>query len=431
MAIGKKSLASAAVVAASMLVITGCSTTAATPSGPVTIEYLGWVSGLEDSVKIWNKENPDIQVKLTTTTGAAAANPLIRSGVQAGNAPCLTQMAYFSIPSFVADDLLLPVTAEAAEYEDQFLPWTWSSVSPGGETYGIPQDTGPMVMYYNQDEFAKYGIDVPTTWDEYAAAAKTVHAADPTVALGFFGVDDIGNYAGLVAQAGGRWTSIDGDEWKVGIDDPNALKVADYWQDLISSGDVLATPRFDAGIYPLFDQGKILTMIGASWNYASFPANVPNQAGQWRIAPMPSWGTDDSANSGGSASVVVKGCKYPEQSVKFANWLNTSEDSLNFLSAPTIGGLYPAATEALKYDIVNSGVDYYGGQNIYEEFAKSAALVDTSWQYGPTYEATSTEFQDGFSGVATGAKTLSEVSKDVQAATLKDMKDRGISASAE
>ena len=431
MAIHKKYLASAAALAASSLVIAGCSSTGSDASGPVTIEYLGWVVGLEDSVKIWNKENPDIKVKLTTTTGSVAANPLIRSGVQAGNAACLTQMAYSSIPNFVADDLLQPVTEQAAAYEDRYIPWTWSSVSPGGETYGIPQDTGPMVMYYNQDEFTKYGIEVPTTWDEYAAAAQVVHSADPSVALGFFGVDDPGNYAGLVAQAGGRWTTIDGDQWKVGIDDAGSIKVANYWQDLISSGEVVATPRFDAGIYPLFEQGKILTMIGASWNYASFPANLPTQAGQWRIAPMPNWGTDVSANSGGSASVVVKGCKYPEQALKFADWLNSSEDSLNFLSSPTIGGLYPAATGALDYDIVNSGVSYYGDQNVFEEFAKSSALVDTSWQYGPTWESTYTEYADGFAAVATGSKTLIEVAEDTQKATLKDMKDRGISASAE
>ena len=429
----KKSIATAAVLAAGLLAMTGCSgnTGSAEQSGPVTIEYLGWVLGLKDSVAIWNKENPNIQVKLTTTSGADTANPKIRAGVQAGNAPCLTQMAYYSIPSFVADDLLEPVTKDAAAYKDEYLPWTWASTSPGGQTYGIPQDTGPMVLYYNQKEFDKYGIDVPTTWDEYAAAAKKVHDADKSVSFGFFGTDDVGNYAGLVSQAGGRWTTIDGDQWKVGIDSPAATKVATYWQDLIASGGVRATPRFDAGIYPLFQQGKILTMIGASWNYSALPANVPSQSGQWRIAPMPNWGQEASGNSGGSASVVVKGCKYPAQAVKFANWLNSSEASLNFLSSPTVGGLYPAASKALKYDVVNSDVDYYGGQNVYEEFAKSSALVDTSWQYGPTYEATDTEFADGFAAVANGSKTLPAVNAEVQAATLSDMKKRGIAASAE
>lgn len=423
-------LCSAVTVAGLASVLTGCSASAPSADGPVQIEYLGWVVGLQDSIDIWNEENPDIQVKLTTTTGSTEANPIIRAGVQAGNAACLSQMAYSSIPSFVADDLLMPITDEAAEYEGDFLDWTWSQVSPGGETYGIPQDTGPMVLFYNATEFEKYGIEVPTTWDEYATASATVHAADPTVTLGFHGVDDVGNYAGLDAQAGSRWTQIDGDEWKVGIADEPAVKVADYWQGLIDRGETTQTPRFDAGIYPLFQEGKILSMIGASWNYASMPANVPDQAGQWRVAQMPTWGEPASANSGGSGSVVLKGCEYPAEAAKFAAWLNTSEDSLNFLSAADKGGLYPAATAALDFDVVNQGVEYYGDQNIFEEFAASAALVDTTWQFGPTWEGTYTAYTDGFASVVTGEKTLPEIAEDVQKTTITEMTDRGISASA-
>ena len=102
---------------------------------------------------------------------------------------------------------------------------------------------------------------------------------------------------------------------------------------------------------------------------------------------------------------------------------------MNYLASPTIGGLYPAASKALGYKIVNSDVAYYGGQNIYKTFAKSSALVDTSWQYGPTYEQTQTVFQDGFAAVKTGDKTLAQVSNEAQAQTLSDMKRRGISAS--
>ena len=398
--------------------------------GPVQIEYLGWVTGLDEAVEIWNAENPDVEVELTTTSGAEEANTLIRNGVKAGNAPCLSQMAYYSIASFVADDLLQPVTDEAADHEDDFLEWTWAQTSPGGETYGIPQDTGPMVMYYNADLFTKYGLEVPTTWEEYAAAAAKVHAADPSVSLGFHGTDDVGNWAGLASQAGASWFAIDGDEWKIGIDDEPSTQVAEYWQGLIDRQEIRLTPRFDAGIYPLFADGKILTMIGASWNYASLPANVPSQAGQWRVAQMPTWGEQASGNSGGSASVVLDGCEHPAEAVEFAAWLNSDEASLEILSAPDKGGLYPAAEAALDFDVVNQEVAYYGGQNIFEEFAASSAQVDTSWTFGPTWDGTDTTFADGFAAVAAGSSSLSDVQGAAQEATLEAMTSRGISASA-
>ncbi|WP_375385740.1 ABC transporter substrate-binding protein [uncultured Microbacterium sp.] len=427
----KRSLAAVGLTAVAALVVAGCSAGSgpAESSGPIEIEYLGWVSELQDAIDIWNKENPDIQVKLRTTTGSDEANPAIRAGVQAGNAPCMAQMAYFSLPNFVADDLLMPITDVAAQYQDKFLDWTWASASAGGEVYGIPQDSGPMVMYYNQDEFAKFGIEVPTTWEEYAADAAKVKAQDPTVSLGFLGPDDVGAYAGLVAQAGGRWTTIDGDEWKVGINDTGSLKVANFWQDLLDKKLVTITPRYDAGLFPQLIDHKILSFVGASWNYTTLPDNVPDQAGQWRVAQMPKWeGSEDTANHGGSASVVLKGCKHPAEAAKFATWLNSSDESMDILIR---GGLYPAANDAFNLDVLKQGVDYYGGQVVYDEFAASAKNVDTSWTFGPTYDATATAYTDGLASVASGQGTFVDVANDVQKSTLADMKDRGISASAE
>ena len=423
----KRSLVVTTISVAALVGTVGC-TAAPVASGPVEIEYLGWVPGLQDSVDLWNSENPDIQVKLTTSTGSAEANPAIRAGVQAGNAPCMAQMAYFSLPNFVADGLLMPITDVASQYESQFLDWTWKAASAGGEVYGIPQDSGPMVMFYNKAKYDEYGISVPTTWDEFAAASAAVKAIDPTVSLGFVGPDDIGNYAGLVAQAGGSWTSIQGDEWKVGINDAAALKVADYFQGLIDRNETTVTPRFDAGIYPLLNDGKILTLIGASWNNSYLPANVPAGEGNWRVAQMPKWpGSDATANHGGSASVVLKGCEHPAEAAKFAVWLNSSEASMNMLMAK--GGLYPAAIDAFGFDILKTGVPYYGGQVINDEFAKSAANVDPSWTFGPTYDGTATAYSDGFAGVVSGEKTLVDVANDVQASTLDEMNSRGIKAS--
>ena len=46
-----------------------------------------------------------------------------------------------------------------------------------GKTYGLPQDTGPLVYFYNQKAFDELGIKVPKTKDELIAAAKTAAAS--------------------------------------------------------------------------------------------------------------------------------------------------------------------------------------------------------------------------------------------------------------
>ena len=36
-----------------------------------------------------------------------------------------------------------------------------------------------MALFYNKADFDKFGVAVPTTWDEYLDAARALHAADP------------------------------------------------------------------------------------------------------------------------------------------------------------------------------------------------------------------------------------------------------------
>lgn len=430
----KKSKALAGAVAAGAVValLSGCATSAGTGgSDTVTIEYMGWVPQAEKAVAIWNDANPDVQVKYSPVSNGQDAYPKIRSSVQAGNANCLAQLTYDQVPSFVADGMLQDVSEYTDDVESTYLDWTWQQVSPGGKTYAIPQDTGPMALYYRADLYEKFGIEVPATWDEFAAAAATVHAADPNVALSYLATDDASTVAAYAWQRGASWFSIADDSWQVGIDDTASAESAAYWQDLLDSGAIATTKRWDPGFYSQLASGSFLSLIGGAWNTALITANVGDTAGAWKVAPMPSVdGAPSSANSGGSAVAVLKGCENPEEAVRFATWLNSSEESLNILAASDGGGLYPAATEALDYDVVNQADDFFGGQVLNDVFRESAENVNSDWAWGPTYSSTDTALTDGLAKVATDGSTLPELMTSLQDSTLNDMKERGIQASA-
>lgn len=47
-----------------------------------------------------------------------------------------------------------------------------------------------MMFYYREDLFKKYDLKVPTTWDEYAEAARTLHQKDKKLFLGTFSAND-------------------------------------------------------------------------------------------------------------------------------------------------------------------------------------------------------------------------------------------------
>jgi multiple sugar transport system substrate-binding protein len=82
---------------------------------------------------------------------------------------------YDSLSSFRLQDGLVNI-AECPGISDasgQFVDWTWSQAQLGDEgVYAVPQDTGPMALYYRKDLFDAAGIAPPTTWEEYYQAAS-------------------------------------------------------------------------------------------------------------------------------------------------------------------------------------------------------------------------------------------------------------------
>ena len=79
----------------------------------------------------------------------------------------------------------------------------------GDAVYGLPQDSGPMALFYNKEVFDKSGIEVPTTWDEYVEAAKKLHAADPKTYI-TNDTGDAGFTTSMIWQAGGTPFKTDG-----------------------------------------------------------------------------------------------------------------------------------------------------------------------------------------------------------------------------
>jgi len=145
-------------------------------SGPVTLTYTSWIPGIEEVAAVWNAKNPNIQVKVQTgPNGNGGTYQNFFNQIKAGNTPDLGQIEYDALPGFRVQDGLTDLGGcdLVAKAKDQFVDWTWNQVSFGeqGHAYGVPQDAGPMALFYRADLFEQNGIAIPKTWAEYAAAA--------------------------------------------------------------------------------------------------------------------------------------------------------------------------------------------------------------------------------------------------------------------
>ncbi|MDH6109263.1 multiple sugar transport system substrate-binding protein [Kitasatospora sp. MAP12-15] len=435
-----RSLAAATVALAAAMVASGCSSSgsgandsaaaAGSSGGVVKLDFWGWAPGYDQSVAAFNRTHPNIQVTFDkTASGSKGGYTKMLTAAKAGNAPCLAQVGYETLPSFAAAGALTDVTKFAATAQAQFAHWTWKQVTIGGQTYGIPVDTAPMALMYRKDLFAKYGITTaPVTWDEYAADAAKVHAADPSVYLGDFG-NDAYNYAGLAWQAGAGWFGTSGDQWQVSVNSAGNQKVAGYWQGLLDKKLLKTDPSYDPSLYSDMAAGKVLSDVNAVWDAPIIASSVKDGAGQWAVAPMPVWDAANPVygNDGGSATAILKGCGHAKEATEFATWMSTDADSVSNLIKVT--GIYPAATSGLSNATLSAPDPFYGGQTIFDVFKAETSHINTDWQWGPTMTQTSTDLGDGLGQAGTGGTTLANMLAGVQTKTVAGMKQQGLSVS--
>lgn len=423
----------AVLTAASLVMLSACGGSSAQGSQDsgdgkaVTLEFWAAAIGLEKSVELWNQSHPDVKVNFSRISpGSVGGYAKMQNAVKAGNAPCLGQIGYDTMPTFVATGALENVSEYADASKDLFVPWTWQMSDIGGQVYGIPVDVGPQALFYRSDLFKKYGITAPKTWDEFAAAAQKVHAANPATHLTTTPQDayDLG---ALTWQAGGRWFGTDNDQWQVTIGSDETQKVAQYWQGLLSKDAVASVPPLDTAWFKAVQDGRVLSLISAVWAAPLIAKNLPDLAGKWAVAPMPQWtaGGTAAGNRGGSATAVLKGCKNPKQATEFATWLSTNPDSVTNLIQNT--GIYPAAKSGLDLPAVNQPSAYFGGQNIYEVFKTAAANTSTNWMWGPTMTQTQSDFKAALKKAGTGQGTIPQAVTDVQASTVAALKSQGLS----
>jgi multiple sugar transport system substrate-binding protein len=398
-------------------------------SGPVSLTFTSWIPGIEEVVAAWNAKNPNIQVKVQTgPNGNGGTYQNFFNQLKAGNAPDLGQIEYDALPGFRVQDGLTDLGGcdIVAQSKDQFVDWTWNQVSFGeqGHAFGVPQDAGPMALFYRADLFEQHGIAVPKTWDEYAAAAEKVKAAGGYITN--FSQSDVNQFAGLAWQAGGRWFANDGNQWTVSLTDDKTKKVADYWQGLIDKKLVSAVPPWTSEWDNAYNSGAAWTWVSAVWGANSIASGAPKTAGKWRVAPMPQWSAGESVagNWGGSSTAVFKGSKHVYEAAQFALWLNTSEEALTLLNAKA--NLYPATKAGATLPALSKGVAFYGDQKIYETFAQASGQVSPDFVWGPTMTATYASASDGFKAAVSGKGTLTDALTAAQASTIQTLKSQAI-----
>ena len=141
-----------------------------------------------------------------------------------------------------------------------------------------------LCLAYRKDLLEEYNIEIPTTWEEYKAAAEEFAKHDiyisATKDMSMGG--ELDEIVLLLRAAGLYYVDENG---KLNITDEFQNIVMDYVQ-MQQNGMMYAWETQDEA-WPVVAEDKVATYFTADWAAGWLRDNVPEQSGKWQMAPLP------------------------------------------------------------------------------------------------------------------------------------------------
>lgn len=256
-------------------------------------------------------------------------------------------------PAILAPHLLdlSPYISEEALAE--YFPAIVENNTVDGALVGIPYFNDAPMLYYRMDLLEKYGVEVPTTWEELTVAAQTIQDGERAEGNAeFYGFVWQGNtYEGLTCDAlewiytasGSTIIDAEGNVTVNNEENAAALELAASWVGTISPEGVTSYQEEDARA--TWQAGNAAFM--RNWPYAYSLGNDPENsavAGLFGVALLPTGASGlNAATQGGWQLGVSKYAENPDAAAAVALYF-TSATVQKYRAVesylPTIESLY-------------------------------------------------------------------------------------------
>lgn len=273
-----RKLAIAALVAASAVVLAGCSTQ--TPAEEETGDIRVWLVGTDtpdearDYLKTtFEKENPGSTLTIEEQQWTGLVD-LLTTSLSSNDSPDIVEVGNTQAAAFTSAGAFLDISDEYdALGGDDLLPGFVEAGSYDGKFYAAPYYSGARIVFYNTKQYADAGVEVPTTLDEYVDNAGKLADALPGVAGVWYPGQDWYNALPFIWENGGE-VAVVGDDgtWDAQFSSPESLKGLEQVQALMDSS---TAPKDgdETELWVPFREEKAATISAPSWAYWSIVAD--------------------------------------------------------------------------------------------------------------------------------------------------------------
>ena len=300
---------------------------------------------VESLVREFEKQNPQIEVKLTDLTWSDGHEKIVVA-FSSNTAPDVLELGSDWVPEFSSQGVLLDVTDFAEKIKSAYM--MWAPVTYQEKIYGFPWILDTRIIFYNKDFMKKVGLDPekpPEDWNDLLNYCQKINALKPE-AYGF-GANSFERhrlykkFLPFFWSHGGRILSDDQKECL--INSQEGKEALRFYKELVDQG-LIDTQRM---LDEQFKNNKIGFLLSGGWLLHDIRKNQPDLNFGLCLLPKPEKGKGKNASfAGGEYLVVNKKTKHPEEAIKLIKFLIKKENCLNLCKK--IGSASPSATDAIE-----------------------------------------------------------------------------------
>ncbi len=208
-------------------------------NGNEVLKLVGWSTTpqekkeyVQSRIDLFEEANPGVTVEWEIL--ANEYNETLQIQIASGKGPDVFYVDASWASMFIENSALQPIDEFLDNSVTQsFYPSTLDAFRDESHIYGLSKDMNTLVLYYDELAFEKFGMKVPTTWEELSTTAKAFADTDEYEA-GIVLRTDFARFYPFILQNGGSILTSDGEpNWT----DPAVVEAFDfYFNTLIGSG---------------------------------------------------------------------------------------------------------------------------------------------------------------------------------------------------
>lgn len=278
---------------------------------PVELKFVSWQvdePGVGDwwneAIALFESQNPGVTVSFTKIARDTYVDDMITLFV-GGDAPDIVHLASFEYPQFADEGWLEDLRPWAEQAGLDLTGWSGQDKCDWkGSMSCIMLLYFGFTMVYHEGMLAEAGIEVPTTYDEFLAAARSLTVdTDGDGIIDQFGTSHhtvsgnqyLTEMLNYVVDTGAYWTDDDG---VAAMNTPEMIEALSHWKTVLTEN---LTP-LDVGAgdaRQMLAEGKVAMHFDGPWIWGIVKGAEPGIFEQLKFAPVPF-----NTPVGGSSNVI-------------------------------------------------------------------------------------------------------------------------------